>query len=26
MLDRLDSVLLSAPAMWLALEIVKRYL
>ena len=26
MLDRLDSVLLSSPAMWLALEIVKRYL
>jgi phosphatidate cytidylyltransferase len=26
MLDRLDSVLLSAPAMWLALEIVKRFL
>jgi phosphatidate cytidylyltransferase len=26
MLDRLDSVLLSAPAMWLALELVKRYL
>ena len=25
-LDRLDSVLLSAPAMWLALELVKRYL
>jgi phosphatidate cytidylyltransferase len=25
MLDRLDSVLLSAPAMWLALEIVKRF-
>ena len=26
MLDRLDSVVLSAPAMWLALELVKRYL
>ena len=26
MLDRLDSVLLSAPALWLALELVKRYL
>ena len=26
MLDRLDSVLLSAPAMWLALELVKHYL
>jgi len=26
MLDRLDSVVLSAPAMWLALEFVKRYL
>lgn len=26
MLDRLDSVLLSAPALYLALEIVKRYL
>ena len=25
-LDRLDSVLLSAPALWLALELVKRYL
>ncbi|CAB5239248.1 unannotated protein [freshwater metagenome] len=25
MLDRLDSVLLSAPALWLALELVKRY-
>lgn len=24
-LDRLDSVLLSAPALWLALELVKRY-
>ena len=26
MLDRLDSVVLSAPAMWLALELVKRFL
>jgi len=26
MLDRLDSALLSAPAVWLAFEIVKRYL
>jgi phosphatidate cytidylyltransferase len=26
MLDRLDSVVLSAPAMWLALELVSRYL
>ena len=26
MLDRLDSVVLSAPAMWLALELVKHYL
>ena len=26
MLDRLDSVVLSSPAMWLALELVKRYL
>jgi phosphatidate cytidylyltransferase len=26
MLDRLDSALLSGPAVWLALEIVKRYL
>jgi phosphatidate cytidylyltransferase len=26
MLDRLDSVVLSAPAMWLALELVKLYL
>jgi phosphatidate cytidylyltransferase len=26
MLDRLDSVVLSAPAMWLALELAKRYL
>lgn len=26
MLDRLDSVLLSAPALWLTLELVKRYL
>lgn len=26
MLDRLDSVVLSAPAMWLALELVKRWL
>jgi phosphatidate cytidylyltransferase len=25
-LDRLDSVLLSAPALWLALELVSRYL
>jgi phosphatidate cytidylyltransferase len=25
-LDRLDSVLLSAPALWLALELVQRYL
>ncbi len=25
-LDRLDSVLLSAPALWLALELVRRYL
>ena len=26
MLDRLDSVLISAPALWLALELVKRWL
>jgi CDP-diglyceride synthetase len=26
MLDRLDSVVLSAPAMWLALELVKHFL
>ncbi|MBI3429055.1 MAG: phosphatidate cytidylyltransferase, partial [Actinobacteria bacterium] len=26
MLDRLDSALLSGPAVWLAFEIVKRYL
>jgi phosphatidate cytidylyltransferase len=26
MLDRLDSVVLSAPAMWMALELVERYL
>jgi phosphatidate cytidylyltransferase len=25
-LDRLDSVLLSAPALWLTLELVQRYL
>jgi phosphatidate cytidylyltransferase len=25
-LDRLDSVLISAPALWLALELVKRWL
>jgi phosphatidate cytidylyltransferase len=25
-LDRLDSVLLSAPALWMALELVNRYL
>jgi len=25
-LDRLDSVLLSAPALWMALELVQRYL
>ena len=25
-LDRLDSVLLSAPALWLTLELVRRYL
>jgi CDP-diglyceride synthetase len=25
MLDRLDSVVLSAPAMWLALELVKHF-
>ncbi|CAB5061242.1 unannotated protein [freshwater metagenome] len=26
MLDRLDSVLISAPALWLALELVKAWL
>ena len=26
MLDRLDSVVLSAPALWLALELVKHFL
>jgi phosphatidate cytidylyltransferase len=26
MLDRLDSVVLSAPAMWLALELVRDFL